>query len=101
VRENTIEKTLRERVEGAGGRCLKLPAILYRGIPDRLVLLPMGRIFFIELKADKARTDPGRAIHQSAFRKFLQSIGFNALVIQGKDELDQFLNRHTGKVHDR
>lgn len=88
--ESAIEKSLREAVEEAGGRCLKLPSALYRGIPDRMVLLPMGRIFFIELKDDKGRTSRT----QSAFRKFLQSIGFYSDIIRGRTQVEQFIREH-------
>jgi hypothetical protein len=92
VAETLVEKALRDAVVRAGGLCIKLPAILYRGIPDRMVLLPMGRIFFIELKKDGGRTEPGRAKVQSAFREFLRGIGFNSLVIQGKEEVERFIH---------
>ena len=94
VAESTIEKRLRDAVVAAGGLCIKLPAFLYRGIPDRMILLPMGRIFFIELKKDGGRTEPARAKHQSAFRQFLRSIGFYSEQIQGREAVEQFIEEH-------
>ncbi len=90
MRESQLEKELRKAVEQAGGRCFKLPATLYRGIPDRMVLLPKGRIFFIELKTEKGR--PSKT--QSAFRIFLQSIGFYSDIIHGKSALKEFIRDH-------
>lgn len=90
MRESLIERRLREAVERAGGKCLKLPANLYRGIPDRLVLLPGGRVFFIELKTSKGKpSEP-----QIAFREFLQRLGFHSLIIYGISETDQFIQEH-------
>jgi hypothetical protein len=90
TKESTLEKILREEVDQAGGMCIKLPANLYRGIPDRLVLLPRGRLFFLELKTDKGQTS--RA--QAAFRTFLQSLGYKSYIIQGKRALEGFLDEH-------
>lgn len=92
TKETTLEANLRKAVVRAGGLCIKLPAILYRGIPDRMVLLPGGRLFFIELKKDRGRTEAGRRKVQSAFREFLLNLGFNALQIQGKKDLERFIH---------
>jgi hypothetical protein len=50
VREVRIETYLRDRVKGAGGLCIKLAPAGYVGIPDRLVILPDGRVLFVEVK---------------------------------------------------
>ena len=93
MKERLYEKDLRVAVESAGGLCLKLPSRLYRGIPDRLILLPGGRVFFVELKAERGRTSKV----QSAFRTFLRSIGFNSEVIRGKQEVEEFIQEHVSK----
>lgn len=49
VEEAKVEKFLAQCVEDRGGMCLKLTG--YKGIPDRLVLMPNGKTFFVELKA--------------------------------------------------
>jgi len=90
MREREHEKLLRKTVVRAGGLCIKLPAYLYRGIPDRLVLMPGARIFFLELKQDGKR--PSKV--QVAFRKILRTMGFYSEVIQGKSELERFLDEH-------
>lgn len=56
MRESTIEKALVERVKALGGMCEKFTSPSRRGVPDRLVTLPGGRIVFVELKA------PGKAL---------------------------------------
>ena len=94
VSESTIETTLRKAVERAGGKCFKLPAIIYRGIPDRMVLLPGGRLYFVELKKDGGRTEKGRAEVQAAFRKILLNMGFNACQIEGKKGVERFIHDH-------
>lgn len=90
VKEADHERDLRKAVERAGGRCFKLPASLYRGIPDRLILLPGGRMFFRELKKDGEKAKPVQVV----FIKILQAMGFNAEVIHGKSGVKEFIDVH-------
>lgn len=53
--EAQLDRRCKVCVEAHGGIYLKLPATLYRGIPDRLVLLPGGRVLFVELKTPTGR----------------------------------------------
>lgn len=53
--ERDIEKALVKRVESLGGLCEKFTSPNRRGVPDRIVTLPGGRIIFVELKAPGAR----------------------------------------------
>lgn len=88
--ESTLENTLRLAVKRSGGLCFKLPAFLYRGIPDRLVLLPGARVWFVELKTDTGRT----SVHQKRYQKILQTLGFNSVIIQGELPLKEFIHDH-------
>lgn len=93
--EASVEEDLRKAVEKVGGLCIKLPALLYRGIPDRMVLLPGGRLFFVELKrSPKARTKSSTRVHQDRFRKILLNLGFICLKIEGRDQLEEFISTH-------
>lgn len=98
VKEADHEKQLRKAVERAGGLCLKLPANLYRFIPDRLILLPgpplLGRVFFRELKRDGEKASAG----QVAFIKILSNMGFNAEIIHGKSGVKEFIDEHIGRT---
>lgn len=89
-RESALEKMLRQAVRSAGGLCIKLPAHLYRGIPDRLVLLPGGRVYFIELKTEKGKP----SVHQLRYQIFLRKLGFNSDIIQGESQLRDFIENH-------
>lgn len=89
--EAVVEEELRLAIKAAGGLCIKLPAILYRGIPDRLVLLPRARIFFVELK----RAKKGRgSVHQDRFKETLCSLGFPCVTILGRPDLETFVRNH-------
>ena len=47
MREKEVEQTLVKAVRKAGGFCIKFTSPVFDGVPDRLVLLPKGRIAFI------------------------------------------------------
>jgi hypothetical protein len=51
--EADVEDALVGGVEALGGWCWKLRMPWFTGVPDRLVLLPGGRFFFVELKRPK------------------------------------------------
>lgn len=51
--EKDIEQKLRKMVEKHGGLCLKWVCPGWTGVPDRIVLLPGGRIIFVETKRPK------------------------------------------------
>ncbi len=48
--EKDIERRLRDGVIRMGGMCLKLVCPGFAGMPDRLIIMPGGRICFAELK---------------------------------------------------
>ena len=49
--ERSVEDAVVEIAAARGGVAIKLNPQVYKGIPDRLVLLPGGAIFFCETKA--------------------------------------------------
>nr|DAH06918.1 MAG TPA: hydrolase [Caudoviricetes sp.] len=51
MRENIIEQKLKESVKMNGGMALKFISPGMNGVPDRLLLLPTGKVAFAELKA--------------------------------------------------
>lgn len=53
--ESDIEDYLKVTVKRAGGYCFKLPPASFVGLPDRLVLLPGGKVGFCELKRDRTK----------------------------------------------
>lgn len=63
MREKAVEQKLTLMVKKRGGICPKFISPGMDGVPDRLVLLPGGRIAFIELKAEgkTLRPLPGKA----------------------------------------
>ena len=48
--EKEIEKKLIAMVKRHGGLCLKWVCPGWSGVPDRIILLPGARVYFIETK---------------------------------------------------
>lgn len=63
MREKTIEAKLVKNVRSMGGLALKFSSPGFDGVPDRLLLLPGGRIAFVELKA------PGKMLRPLQVRR--------------------------------
>ena len=85
--EKEIEKKLRTAVEDAGGKCLKWVCPGWSGVPDRIVLLPGGRIVFVETKRPKG----GRLSKmQLWWEKVLTGLGFPYKQVWNEDDLELF-----------
>lgn len=70
--EAQIEAGCRDFVVAMGGQMFKLTPSQSNGIPDRLVLLPGGKIMFAELK--KPGETPAKL--QLYFHRMLRNLGF-------------------------
>lgn len=86
--EEKIEDYLRRRVEAAGGLCIKLNPAGYKGIPDRLILLPQGKVAFVELKRTKGGV---LARLQAWWRDRLSGLGFTSRICSARNEVDVLL----------
>ena len=85
--EKVLEAKLREAIKARGGRALKFLSQFHRGMPDRLVLLPKGRVFFVELKSTGRTPEPlQRKAHND-----LRRLGFSVYVIDTTEKLQDLL----------
>lgn len=82
--EKDIETKLRKMVEAHGGLCLKWVCPGWSGVPDRIILLPGGRVLFVETKRPK-----GGKLEtlQKWWQKRLQRLGFWAGVVWDEGDL--------------
>jgi hypothetical protein len=86
--EKTVEKFLNAEVKKLGGWSIKILSTLISGLPDRLVLIPMGKIYFVELKTSRKKPSPIQAfVHNK-----LRALGFTVLVIDTKEKVNNFIN---------
>ena len=86
--ERDIERWLIKAVHVLGGVCPKLISPGFDGMPDRLVLLPHGRIAFAEIKAPGKKPRPLQA---SRYR-LLESLGFRVYVIDDTEQIGGILD---------
>ena len=55
MRESEIERKLGEGIKKLGGLYYKFTSPNLPGVPDRIVILPGGRVIFVELKTEIGR----------------------------------------------
>lgn len=82
--ERRIEERLVERARQAGGLAIKWVAPAFSGVPDRIVFLPGGRIFFVELKAPGKNT----TALQDRIIAILRSLGADVFVVDSLEGVD-------------
>jgi len=87
LEESKIERKLKKEVELIGGKAIKFVSPGMSGVPDRIVLLPEGRIYFVELKAPKEKL---RAL-QEYRKKQIEQLGFNVFCIDTYEKIDEFI----------
>lgn len=84
--EKEIENSLRKMVVKHGGFCLKWVCPGWSGVPDRIILLPNGRVIFAEIKRPKGgKVDP----LQHYWRRKLQALGFTVLHIYTEKDIQE------------
>jgi len=88
MREKNIESKLVKAVKIMGGLAPKFISPGVDGVPDRLVLLPGGKIAFIELKA------PGKELRplQVRRKRQLEALGFSVYCIDSPNQIGEILN---------
>ena len=83
MREKSIEEKLVEAVKAAGGVCWKFTSLGTAGVPDRIVLMPHGKIAFVEVKATGEKPRP----LQLARHRLLRKLGFRVYVLDHPDHI--------------
>jgi len=82
--EKRIEAAFRKAVKNRGGLALKFVSPGFTGVPDRIVLLPGGRIEFVELKATGKKPTP----RQLAVHDQLRRLGFKVRVVDSIEPVE-------------
>ena len=85
MKEKYIEQQLIRAVKSAGGICPKLVSPGTDGMPDRLVLLPGGRITFVEVKAPGQKPRPLQLLRH----RTLRDLGFKVFVLDDPEQIPE------------
>lgn len=86
--ERTVERHLTQEAKRRGGLALKFVSPGMDGVPDRILLLPYGRIAFVELKA------PGKTLRPLQVRRKaqLEGLGFSVYCVDGIGQIGGVLD---------
>lgn len=88
MREKTVESKLVKAVKSMGGLAPKFTSPGLDGVPDRLVLLPGGKMAFIELKAPDKNLRP----LQVRRKRQLESLGFLVYCMDRPEQIGVILS---------
>ena len=97
MREKDIEKKLSLMVKKAGGIAVKFVSPSFDGMPDRLVLLPQGKMGFVEVKAPGGKPRP----LQTARHQLLRRLGFKVYVLDNAEDIPRVLDEIGGNDGER
>ena len=85
--EKEIENYLVRKIKNKKGVAYKFTSPGNSGVPDRLCLLPNGKIFFVELKSPGKKP---RALQVNQIRK-ITNLGQRVYVVDSKEMVDRVL----------
>ena len=88
MREKIIEQHLVKAVKNSGGIAPKLVCPGFDGMPDRLVLLPGGKIGFVEVKAPGKEPRPLQVVRHGLLRR----LGFKVYVLDAPEQIGGILD---------
>ena len=81
--EKEIEQKLVRTVRRMGGMCPKFTSPGSDGMPDRIVIMPGGKLGFVEVKAPGKKPRP----LQVQRHKELRSLGCKVFVLDGMEQI--------------
>ncbi|GHU75412.1 hypothetical protein AGMMS49992_19350 [Clostridia bacterium] len=93
--EKNIERRLVAATKKMGGLCLKFVSPGNDGMPDRIVLLPDGKLGFVEVKKHGLRPRPLQ-LHR---HKQLMALGYQAHVLDDPNQIPKILSRIGGEAN--
>lgn len=88
MREKEIEQRFTKQIKRMGGLALKFVSPGFDGMPDRMVLLPGGRVSFVEVKAEGEKPRP----LQLSRMRMLRELGFATYILDGLDKVEEVID---------
>lgn len=87
--EKYIEQYLISRTRELGGIALKLAPFWFKGIPDRLLLIPHGIAIFVEVKQKSGRLSD----RQKRVIGWLNEHGFSVEVVWDREDVNKLFEK--------
>jgi len=87
MEEARIERRLKNKIKKMGGLAVKFTAPGMAGMPDRLILLPEGKVYFVELKKPGSKLEK---LQQKRARD-LRKLGFEVYCLDSDQAVDNFI----------
>jgi len=87
--EKYLERKFTAAAKRLKGKALKFWCLSFTGMPDRIVLLPGGKIGFAEIKTTGKTPSPRQRIVIARLR----SLGFIVEVIDRAEQIEEFYNK--------
>lgn len=88
MREKEIEKKLTLEAKKRGGLALKFVTPGFDGMPDRIVLMPEGKIAFVEVKAPGKHPRPLQMVRH----RLLHGLGFLVFILDDESQIGGILD---------
>ena len=94
MREKMIESRFVQKVQSRGGLGWKFTSPGTDGVPDRIVLMPGGKIAFVEVKA------PGEKMRALQIRRKqqLERVGFSVYCLDSLEQIRPILDEVGGET---
>lgn len=90
MRESEIERYLVWHVEMRGGKAYKFKSPSQRGVADRVICLPDGTTWFVELKAPKGRLSE----LQKLYAQDMARLGQRYACLWSKEMVEQWAKKY-------
>jgi hypothetical protein len=85
--EKQVEAHLVKRVKELGGRAYKFTSPAHRGVADRIVCLPNGQTWFVEVKTEGGRLSELQKVFAADMAKMNQKY----VCLWNKEQINEFI----------
>lgn len=87
--EKLLEAKLREAVKRKGGKAWKWVSPGITGVPDRIITMPEGKVFFVEVKT----TGKKQSHRQEIVAGELGKLGHRIWIVDSIETLNEFIKQ--------
>ena len=91
--EKQVEAYLVKRIKALGGMAYKFTSPAHRGVSDRIVCLPDGQTWFVELKTEGGRLSALQKVFAEDMAKMKQKY----VCLWNKEQIDEWITSHYGR----